>query len=95
MGYRAIMCSPHSPCVFVATAPLRCGWPSEKHSPYETKVQYLPLLDGVRSYPTTLFLHEDGRLHSVHTGFNGPGTGVEYDKLKKHFESIIEELLKS
>jgi thiol-disulfide isomerase/thioredoxin len=57
--------------------------------------QVLPLLDRVRSYPTTLFLHEDGRLHSVHTGFTGPGTGVEYEKLRKRFESIIAELLNS
>jgi thiol-disulfide isomerase/thioredoxin len=57
--------------------------------------QVLPLLDRVRSYPTTLFLHEDGRLHSVHTGFSGPGTGPEYTKLRERFDSIIEELLKS
>ena len=57
--------------------------------------QVLPLLDRVRSYPTTLFLHEDGRLHSVHTGFSGPGTGPGYTKLRERFDSIIEELLKS
>lgn len=57
--------------------------------------QVLPLLDRVRSYPTTIFMHADGRVHSVHTGFTGPGTGAEYDRLRKRFESIIEELLGS
>ena len=53
----------------------------------------LPILDQVRSYPTTLFIHSDGRLRAVHQGFVGPGTGAEYQRLRTEFERLIEELL--
>jgi len=52
-----------------------------------------PLLDRVRSYPTTIFLHADGRVRAVHTGYTGPATGPAYDHLRAEFESLIEELL--
>lgn len=52
-----------------------------------------PALDRIRSYPTTVFLHADGRVRAVHTGFTGPATGDEYRKLRRKFETIIEELL--
>ncbi len=52
-----------------------------------------PLLDEIRSYPTTIFLHADGRIRAVHTGFTGPATGQAYRSLQAEFESIIEELL--
>ncbi len=57
--------------------------------------QALPILDEVRSYPTTLFLRGSGELRAVHTGFSGPGTGAEHQKLRKRFEDLIEELLRS
>ncbi len=56
-------------------------------------LEALPLLDKIRSFPTTIFLHGDGRVRGVYTGFAGPATGVEYDALRTTFESIIEELL--
>jgi len=52
-----------------------------------------PLLDRVRSFPTTVFLHADGRVRAVHTGYSGPATGPAYDHLRAKFESLIEELL--
>jgi thiol-disulfide isomerase/thioredoxin len=52
-----------------------------------------PLLDKVRAYPTTLFLHADGRVRAVHQGFSGPATGPEHAKLRDDFERLIEELL--
>ncbi|HEX2574195.1 MAG TPA: TlpA disulfide reductase family protein [Polyangia bacterium] len=52
-----------------------------------------PLLDRVRAYPTTIFLHADGRLRAIHTGFAGPATGEEHRQLRRQFEAIIEELL--
>lgn len=52
-----------------------------------------PALDRIRSYPTTIFLHADGRVRAVHTGFTGPATGEEFQKLRREFETIIEELL--
>ena len=53
----------------------------------------LPILDQVRSYPTTLFINSDGRLRAVHQGFAGPGTGKEHQRLRTEFERVIEELL--
>jgi thiol-disulfide isomerase/thioredoxin len=53
----------------------------------------LPLLDRVRAYPTTIFLHADGRLRAIHTGFAGPATGEEHRQLRQQFETLIEELL--
>ncbi len=52
-----------------------------------------PALDLVRSYPTTIFLSQDGSVRAVHTGFNGPATGVAYERLREEFEVLIEELL--
>lgn len=53
----------------------------------------LGLLDRVRSYPTTIFLHGDGRVHSIHSGFSGPATGARYDELRRRYTEIVEELL--
>ncbi len=55
--------------------------------------QAIPLLDRVRSYPTTIFLHADGRVRAVHTGYTGPATGEAHDQLRNKFEALIEELL--
>ncbi len=53
----------------------------------------LPLLDRVRAYPTTIFLHRDGRVRAVHSGFSGPATGADHAELRRHFTELIEELL--
>lgn len=52
-----------------------------------------PLLEQIVAYPTTIFLQADGKVKAVHTGFSGPATGEEHQKLRKEFERIIEELL--
>ena len=54
-----------------------------------------PLIDRVRSFPTTIFLHGDGRVRAVHTGYSGPATGHAHQELRSKFESLIEELLAS
>ena len=59
----------------------------------KTASKAFPLLDRVRSFPTTIFLHADGRVRAVHTGYTGPATGPAYDHLRAKFESLIEELL--
>ena len=53
----------------------------------------LPLLDRIRSYPTTIFLHGDGRVRAVHQGYTGPATGAANDRLRADFRELIEELL--
>jgi len=52
-----------------------------------------PAIDRVLAFPTTIFLHRDGRVRAVHSGFAGPATKEEHEKLAKGFERIIEELL--
>jgi len=54
----------------------------------------LPILDRVRSYPTTLFIDADGTIRAVHSGFTGPATGDEYTELRARFVAIIESMLK-
>lgn len=53
----------------------------------------LPLLDAVRSYPTTIFLHGDGRVRAVYQGFSGPATGAAHDQLRAAFIALVDELL--
>ncbi len=53
-----------------------------------------PVLDRVRSYPTTIFLSASGEVRAIHTGFSGPATGDDHAKLRQTFEAHIEALLK-
>ena len=57
--------------------------------------QALPFLDGLKAYPTTIFIDRSGRVRGVYTGFSGPATGIEHRKLRRIFESLIEEMLAS
>ncbi len=52
-----------------------------------------PVLDKVRSYPTFIFLDAQDNVKAIYTGFTGPATGKEYDKLREDFERIIEQML--
>lgn len=53
----------------------------------------LPLLDRVRSYPTTIFMRGDGRVLAVHQGYAGPATGRKHLQLRERFRALIEEML--
>lgn len=52
-----------------------------------------PLIDEIRSYPTTVFLHDDGRMRAVHQGYAGPATGEANRELRARFETLVQELL--
>lgn len=52
-----------------------------------------PVLDRVRSYPTTIFLDGTNKVRSIHTGFTGPATGNDFVELKQKFESLIETMI--
>jgi thiol-disulfide isomerase/thioredoxin len=69
--------------------PMLVAGPADK----EQATRAFPALDFVRSYPTTIFLHADGRVRAVHSGFTGPATGEAYAAVREEFESLIEELL--
>lgn len=59
----------------------------------EKAQQKLPMLNHVLSYPTTIFIDKEGVVRKIHTGFNGPATGKEYDMFVQDFERFITELL--
>lgn len=50
-------------------------------------------VDKIRSYPTTIFMNSQGEIEKIYTGFSGPATGKDFEKLKEIYESTIEELL--
>lgn len=50
-----------------------------------------PQLDGIKAFPTMLFLNKDNTIYKVHTGFDGPATSkfIEY---QKEFKEILAKL---
>lgn len=53
----------------------------------------LPSIDVVKSYPTTVLVGRNGRVHKIHSGFAGPATGTHHEKLVATLEAEIESLL--
>ncbi|HQQ95131.1 MAG TPA: TlpA disulfide reductase family protein [Bacteroidia bacterium] len=53
-----------------------------------------PYLNEITAFPTTLFLNKDHQIVNIHTGFNGPATGHEYEKFVLETETLLAELLK-
>lgn len=51
-----------------------------------------PFLERVASFPTTLFVHKDGRIRT-HSGFNGPATGAAYQAELTTFRDHLDALL--
>lgn len=56
--------------------------------------QVFPMIDGVKSYPTTLYIDKNGKIIKTYTGFYGPGTGSYYENYLKETELFLKELLK-
>lgn len=54
----------------------------------------LPALSGISAFPTTIYIDKKGKVRKIYTGFSGPATGKEYEKLKEHTESFLADLLK-
>lgn len=59
----------------------------------ESVANALPELDNFSSYPTTIFIDKTGKVRKIHTGFNGPATGLFYEEFKKDFNALIDSLL--
>ena len=53
----------------------------------------LPMLERFMAYPTTLFLDRTGRIRKVHTGFDGPATGMAHSQFVTETRQFIELLL--
>ncbi|MDZ4709886.1 MAG: TlpA disulfide reductase family protein [Saprospiraceae bacterium] len=52
----------------------------------------LPFLDSIIAYPTMIILDRDHKIHSIHTGFDGPATS-KYEAFKKEFDQTIKSLI--
>ncbi len=57
-------------------------------------LEVLPFLENHLSYPTTIFVNKEGKVHKVHTGFSGPATGMYFQAFVYKFINIIKELEK-
>ncbi len=55
----------------------------------------LPQLTPIKSFPSTIFLDKNGKVALIRAGFEGPGTGVHYEELKRDFEATVNRLLKN
>lgn len=52
-----------------------------------------PMLNHVISFPTLIFIDKKGDIRRIHTGFNGPGTGMYYDEFVQKTNSLLETLV--
>ncbi len=60
----------------------------------EAAAKTLPMLNGISSYPTTIFIDKKGKVRKIHTGFAGPGTGKYYQEWREEFNTLMNTLLK-
>lgn len=51
-----------------------------------------PFLNGIRTFPTTIFLDRDSNPAAIHTGFAGPATGSAHQELRARYVQLINEL---
>ncbi len=58
----------------------------------ESTSRALPMLDGIRAYPSVLFIGRDGRIRQVQSGFAGPESSA-YAAFEQEFENHINQLL--
>lgn len=59
----------------------------------EAAAAYFPMLNGIMSFPTSILVDEQGKIISIHTGFNGPATGAAYTELVNKYKQEIENAL--
>lgn len=53
----------------------------------------LPQVSKIMGYPTTIFIDKKGKVRKIHTGFNGPATGLFYEEFKQDFNNVVNDLL--
>ena len=56
-------------------------------------LEKLNSLDKLISYPTLVVMDKNKIVRKIHTGFNGPATGNEYEKFKYNFEEFLKLLI--
>lgn len=53
----------------------------------------LPFLNGIMSFPTTIYIDRSGKIRKIFTGFNGPATGAYYQRDTEEALRFIQQLL--
>lgn len=59
----------------------------------DVAASHFPMLNGIMSFPTTIFVDKQGKIQRVFTGFSGPATGNTYIQLKTDIQLEVEKLL--
>jgi thiol-disulfide isomerase/thioredoxin len=59
----------------------------------EAASKALPQLNGIASFPTTIFIDKKGKVRKIHSGFSGPATGKFYEEFKTEFNDLIDSLV--
>jgi peroxiredoxin len=59
----------------------------------ETIARVFPEIEGFGGYPTTFFIDKKGNVRKIHTGYNGPATGLFYEEFKAEFNTLIDKLV--
>ncbi len=55
--------------------------------------EHFSMLNQIISFPTAIFIDRHGKVRKIHTGFNGPGTGIYYEQYVQETEVFLQELL--
>lgn len=55
--------------------------------------ELFPMLNHIISFPTLIFIDKEGKIRRIHTGFNGPGTGIYYDMFVEKTNLMLEQLI--
>jgi thiol-disulfide isomerase/thioredoxin len=55
--------------------------------------EIFPMLNEISAFPTLLFLNKQHQIVSINTGFSGPATGKEFEKMKTETEMLIKNIL--
>jgi hypothetical protein len=50
-------------------------------------------LNDFYAYPTSIFINNHGVVRKIHVGFNGPGTGEQYEKQVQQYYEVMKQLV--
>jgi thiol-disulfide isomerase/thioredoxin len=64
-------------------------------SPANIEARVKSQINNFPGYPTTLFVDRSGSVHTIHGGFNGPGTGEYFQAQINRYYDLVRTLLKS
>jgi len=53
----------------------------------------LPMLSGIKAFPTMIVMDRKGKVRRIYTGFSGPGTGRHYTDFEAEFAGFVDKLL--